>query len=74
MPKIEVGEFFKPYNFALGFQFENPKYTALHFKFWAKVEFERFCPYWGSFDIILDTFASFHEMSWWLVFLHFGPK
>jgi hypothetical protein len=29
MTKIEVGEFFKPYNIALGFKFRNPKYTAL---------------------------------------------
>jgi hypothetical protein len=29
MPKIEVGEFFKPYNIALGFKFRNPKYIAL---------------------------------------------
>jgi hypothetical protein len=32
-PKIEVGEFFKPYNIALGFKLRNSKYTALHFKF-----------------------------------------
>jgi hypothetical protein len=33
MTKIEVGEFFKPYNIALGFKFKNPKCTALHFNF-----------------------------------------
>jgi hypothetical protein len=27
MPKIEVGEFFKPYNITLEFKFRNPKYT-----------------------------------------------
>jgi hypothetical protein len=40
MPKIKVGEFFKPYNIALRFKFKNPKYTALHVKFRTKVEFE----------------------------------
>jgi hypothetical protein len=32
-PKIEVGDFFKPYNIALRFKFKNSKYIALHFKF-----------------------------------------
>jgi hypothetical protein len=32
-PKIEVGEFFKPYNIALGFKFRNPKYTILNLMF-----------------------------------------
>jgi hypothetical protein len=32
-PKIEVGDFFKPYNISLRFKFKNSKYTALHFKF-----------------------------------------
>jgi hypothetical protein len=33
MPKIEVGEFLKPYNNALGFKFRNPKYMALILSF-----------------------------------------
>jgi hypothetical protein len=33
MIKIEVVEFFKPYNIALGFKFKNPKYTALILNF-----------------------------------------
>jgi hypothetical protein len=40
VPKIKVGEFFKPYNFDLGFKFKNPNLIALHVKFQTKVEFE----------------------------------
>jgi hypothetical protein len=73
MPKMKVVEFFKLYNIALRFKFKKPKFTALHIKFWVKVEFEFFCPYQSGFDEILDMFTSFHGMSWWLVYLHVSP-
>jgi hypothetical protein len=45
MTKIEVGEFFKPYNFALGFKFRNPKYIALILNFEQILYLSKFCPY-----------------------------
>jgi hypothetical protein len=45
MIKIEVVEFLKPYNIALGFKFKNPKYKALILNFEQKLNLIRFCPY-----------------------------
>jgi hypothetical protein len=45
MPKIEVGEFFKPYNIALGFKFKNPRYIALILNFEQKLYLSKFCPH-----------------------------
>jgi hypothetical protein len=45
MTKIEVGEFFKPYNIALGLEFKNPKYTALILNSEQKLYLNKFCPY-----------------------------
>jgi hypothetical protein len=33
MPKMKIGEFFRPYNFDLGFKFKNSKLIALLLKF-----------------------------------------
>jgi hypothetical protein len=45
MIKIEVVEFFKPYNIALGFKFKNLKYNALFYNFALKSNLIKFCPY-----------------------------
>jgi hypothetical protein len=45
MIKIEVVEFFKPYNIALGFKFKNLKYEALILNFELKSNLIRFCLY-----------------------------
>jgi hypothetical protein len=45
MIKIEVVEFFKPYNIALGFKFKNPKYRALFYNSELKSNLIKFCPY-----------------------------
>jgi hypothetical protein len=58
MTKIEVVEFFKPYNIALGLKFKNPKYNALFLNFEPNSTLIRFCPYEGKFLIILDLIAS----------------
>jgi hypothetical protein len=45
MMKIEVVEFFKPYNIALGFKFKNLKYNALFYNFALKSNLIKFRPY-----------------------------
>jgi hypothetical protein len=45
MSKIKVVEFFKSFNFALGFKFKNPKINALFYPFALKSDFIKFfCP------------------------------
>jgi hypothetical protein len=63
MAKIEVVEFFKPHNIALGFKFKNPRYKALILNFELNSNLIRFCPYEGKFYAVLDIIASFHVMS-----------
>jgi hypothetical protein len=43
--KIEVVEFFKSYNFTLGFKFKNLKHNALFYHFALKSNLNKFCPY-----------------------------
>jgi hypothetical protein len=63
MIKIEVVEFFKSYNFALGLKFRNLKYNTLFYHFALKSNLNKFCPYQGKFLITLDLIASIYDMS-----------
>jgi hypothetical protein len=63
MTKIEVVEFFKSYNFALGFMFKNLKHNALFYHFALRSNLNKFCPSQGKFLITLDLFASIYDMS-----------
>jgi hypothetical protein len=63
MTKIEVVEFFKSYNFALGFKFKNLKHNALFYHFALKSNLNKFCPYQGIFLITLGLIASIYDMS-----------
>jgi hypothetical protein len=63
MTKIEVVEFFKCYNFALGFNFKSLKHNALFYHFALKSNLIKFCPSQGKFLITLDLIASIYDMS-----------
>jgi hypothetical protein len=63
MTKIEVVEFFKSYNFSLGFKFKNLNYNALFYHFALKSNLNKFCPSQGKFLITLDLIVSFYDMS-----------
>jgi hypothetical protein len=45
MPKIEVGEFCKPYNIALGFKFKTQSIQLYILNFEQKWYLKSFCPY-----------------------------
>jgi hypothetical protein len=62
MIKIEVVEFFKPYNIALRFKFKNPKYKGLILNFELNSNLIKFCPFEGKFYAVLDIVASFHAI------------
>jgi hypothetical protein len=62
MTKVEVVEFFKSYNFALGFKFKNLKHNALFYHFALKSNLNKFCPSQGKFLITLDLIASIYDI------------